>query len=104
MTWSTIYLMLFNPRTENSTYCMFGPVLGLWLAESVVRTGYSVWTIITVLTITTATSHELGKFLTPADKTAIWLAPLSCCIVTGYLLQRFFQLHRQPALVPGTVT
>lgn len=92
LTWTVIYLMLFNPRTENSTYCMFGPVLGIWLVEAFVRTRYSAITwLLFVLAITTMASYELGKFLTPAGKSANWLAPLSCLIVTIYLLTRFYQ-------------
>jgi len=102
LTWTVVYLMLFNPRTENSTYCMFGPVLGIWLAESFVRTRYSAVTwLLFALAITTTGSYELGKYFTPADKLANWLAPFSCCIVTIYLIARFSQMTAATMLKPG---
>jgi hypothetical protein len=101
LTWTVIYLMLFNPRTENSTYCMLGPVLGIWLAEAFVRTRYSSITwFLCALAITTAASYELGKFLTPIGKSANWLAPLSCSIITIYLMSRFYQSTAQPLFEP----
>ena len=32
-TLTVVYLLLFNPRTENNTYCLLGPALGMFYAE-----------------------------------------------------------------------
>lgn len=102
--WMAIYLMLFNPRTENSTYCMLGPVYGFFIAEnncirkriwqSVVQFG---------LVIGTLGSYEIGKFFTPNGADSIWLAPLCCCILTGFLAFDFyrelFRSESQPLVV-----
>ena len=31
---SVLYILLFNPRTENNTYAMLGPVIGLSLVAA----------------------------------------------------------------------
>lgn len=89
-TWTVVYLLLFNPRTENSTYCLLGPVLGVIVADSFIRNGRSLQTImLIVLTILIAGSYEIGKNFTPAGEKAIWLAPLAGCILLVYLLFLF---------------
>lgn len=89
-TWTVVYLLLFNPRTENSTYCLLGPVLGVLIADSFIRNGRSVQTIVlTVLSILIAGSYEIGKNFTPSGDTANWLAPMACCVLLVYLLFLF---------------
>jgi hypothetical protein len=34
-----LYILLFNPRTENNTYAMIGPVLGLFAGEAILLQG-----------------------------------------------------------------
>jgi alpha-1,2-mannosyltransferase len=88
--WTVVYLLLFNPRTENSTYCMIGPVMGYLIAECVPMTR-SRWKIIGLVTlaILMAGSNEIGKAFTPPQWKATWLAPLSCCCLSFFLLVRF---------------
>jgi len=94
--WTIVYLMLFNPRTENSTYCMMGPVFGFFISESVVSTKRFYITIgLTILAIGTAGSHEIGKFFTPTGATPIWLAPLCCCVFVGFLAYAFCKQTRK---------
>ena len=89
-TWTVVYLLLFSPRTENSTYCLLGPVLGVIIADSFVRDGRSMQTImLTVLTVLIAGSYEIGKYFTSLGDKAIWLAPMACCILLVYLLFLF---------------
>ena len=89
-TWTVVYLLLFNPRTENSTYCLLGPVLGVIVADSSIRNGRSIQTImLTVLSVLIAGSYEIGKNFTPSGDTANWLAPMACCILLVYLLILF---------------
>ncbi len=88
--WTVVYLLLFNPRTENSTYCLLGPVLGVIVVDSFVRNGRSWQTImLAVLTVLIAGSYEIGKNFTPSGDKAIWLAPLGGCMLVVYLLLRF---------------
>ena len=74
--------MLFNPRTENNTYAMIGPFVGLYVAQC-----YLVWQR-NGLAIACAAcglamlgSYELGRFILP-DIPPVWLAPLACSIFT----------------------
>ncbi len=94
-TWTVVYLLLFNPRTENSTYCLLGPVMGVLVADSFIRFGRSLKTVLlTVLSILIAGSYEIGKNFTPPGETANWLAPMGCCILLAYLLTQFLWDHR----------
>ncbi len=88
--YSVVFLMLFNPRTENSTYCLLGPVLGCFLAEEFLnkRAYYAAGLIVLVVCVTG--SYEIGKFFTPANAKPVWLAPLACLIFSVYLLHKFF--------------
>ena len=83
---SAVYLLLFNPRTENNTYALLGPVLGMFYVEELITRNRR-WLAggLFSLAILTLGSHEIGKFLTPPGAQAIWLAPLACCMSAGYL-------------------
>ncbi|MEI8380647.1 MAG: glycosyltransferase family 87 protein [Planctomycetota bacterium] len=85
---SACYLMLFNSRTEGSTYAMVGPVYGILLSEawlvrrlSVATLGYSLAIIATVVNFDLA-------LLVVRRPNEIWLAPLICVLVTACLLGR----------------
>ncbi len=83
---AAVYLMLFNPRSENSTYCILGPVLGICYAEAlVVRKHLRTAAFLLILSILTAGSYEIGKFFTPAGAIPVWLAPLATTVFCGYL-------------------
>ncbi|HUG18588.1 MAG TPA: glycosyltransferase family 87 protein [Planctomycetaceae bacterium] len=83
---SAVYLLLFNPRTENNTYCLLGPVLGMFYVEELtVRNRRRYAGGLLVLALLTLGSYELGKFLTPAGVRPIWLSPLACCVCAVYL-------------------
>ena len=74
---SILYLMLFNPRTENSTYCLMAPVWAAAVGSLVLVARNQVWaTMAFGLVVLTAGSYEIGKYLTPANSSPIWLAPL----------------------------
>ena len=80
------YLMLFNSRTEGNTYAMIGPVYGALIAEAAFRlknrrsTG---WMIAAV--VLSVANFELAVLITPRDR-AVWICPLVCVVVTGYLV------------------
>jgi alpha-1,2-mannosyltransferase len=85
------YLMLFNSRTEGNTYAMVGPVYGALLAEAAYRLNHrrsTGWLIAAV--VLTLANYELAVLMTPRDK-AIWICPLVCVGVTGYLVHRLIQ-------------
>lgn len=88
-TWTAIYLLLFNPRTENSTYCLVGPVMGIFVTESFVRRERLATTTLIVLAVLIAGSYEIGKHFSPPGVRANWLAPLACCVLLVYLLIQF---------------
>jgi alpha-1,2-mannosyltransferase len=88
--WAAIYLMLFNPRTENSTYCMLGPLLGLLITDSSIRPSARLRTVgLGVIAILIAGSYEIGKHFTPEGEMANWLAPLGCTLLLIHLLVTF---------------
>ena len=88
---ASCYLMLFNSRTEGNTYTMIGPVYGALLAEAAFglksRTS-TAWLIAAV--VLTVANYELAVLVTPRPK-AIWISPLVCVGVTGYLIFRLVQ-------------
>jgi Glycosyltransferase family 87 len=88
---ASCYLMLFNSRTEGNTYTMIGPVYGALLAEAAFqlknRTS-TAWLIAAV--VLTVANYELAVLVTPRPK-AIWISPLVCVGVTGYLILRLVQ-------------
>ena len=84
---SVFFLMLFNPRTENTTYLMMGPVYGLLIANNMASTKRVFLKVLPwVLMICTAGSYEIGKFFTRAGDFPVWLAPLCCCVTIGLLV------------------
>ncbi len=88
---ASCYLMLFNSRTEGNTYTMIGPVYGALLAEAAFRLKNrtsTAWMIAAV--VLTVANYELAVLVTPRPK-AIWISPLVCVGVTGYLIHRLVQ-------------
>lgn len=85
------YLMLFNSRTEGNTYTMVGPVYGALLAEAAFllkRRISTAWLIAAVAL--TVLNYELAVLVTPRSS-AVWISPLVCVGVTGYLVLRLAQ-------------
>lgn len=85
------YLMLFNSRTEGNTYTMVGPVYGVLLAEAALvlkDKRATAWMIAAV--VLTLGNYELAVLVTPREA-AIWISPLVCVGVTGYLVARLVQ-------------
>lgn len=80
-----LYLLLFNPRTENNTYAMIGPILGL-LTVLHRRWSCLFWyrahvTLIVLFLL----SHPIGKILTGSH--VIWIKPaLTVAITMLYFL------------------
>ena len=88
---ASCYLMLFNSRTEGNTYTMIGPVYGALLAEATFRLKNrtsTAWMIAAV--VLTVANYELAVLVSPRPK-AIWISPLVCVGVTGYLVFRLIE-------------
>lgn len=88
---SVAYLMLFSPRTENNTYAMLGPALGVFLAgaylakkrsREVLLLGGIVFSILG--------GRVIERLLTPHAGTG-WVSPLMAVCFAAYLLARFFR-------------
>jgi hypothetical protein len=76
------YLMLFNSRTEVSTYAMVGPVYGILLADAWVSRRSVAATAGYLAAVTAnAFSTDLAELVT-ARPNHIWLSPLVCTLVT----------------------
>ncbi len=87
---AAVYLILFSPRTENNTYAMLGPVIGLLLARVVLvekRTAEGV--LLGLIVAVLVSSRKVEHVLTP-QVTDSWLAPLMAVIVSVYLVTKFF--------------
>ncbi len=87
---AAVYLILFSPRTENNTYVMLGPVIGVFLTQAVraeQRTGEAVMLggILAVL----LGSRQLEHLLTPHASDG-WLSPLMASFVAVYLVAKLF--------------
>ena len=77
---------------------MIGPVYGALLAEAAFRLKNrtaTAWMIAAV--VLTVANYELAVLVTPRPK-AIWISPLVCVGVTGYLILRLVQDMRSVSL------
>lgn len=93
---SVVYLMLFSPRTENNTYAMLGPALGVFLAGAVAREGWRrEGALLAGITVAILGGRVIERLLTPHAGTS-WVSPLMAVCFTAYLLARFFRDMREP--------
>ncbi len=86
------YLMLFNSRTEGNTYAMVGPVYGVLLAEALFQKNRGtvvVWAMSSAIVLSVL-NYDLAVLITSRPD-AIWISPLVCVGVTGYLVLRLCQ-------------
>lgn len=86
---SNCYLMLFNSRTEGSTYAMVGPVYGVLLAEAWLQRKNRMASLAFLLaTIATVFNYDLAKLVARGRNEDVWLCPFVCILVTCYLFVR----------------
>ena len=93
-TLAALYLILFSPRTENNTYAMLGPSIGVFLSLAFLtekRFGQGIF--LTILTVVMINSRPIGKVLTPHTEIS-WVSPLMAACFAAYL---FFRLYTEPA-------
>ncbi len=85
---STTYLMLFNPRTENSTYAMLATVLGIYMVEArVVDRRYGRLSLLSAVAIGILGAYQIGRWVLGPEG-ANWLAPSMALMFAGYLAAR----------------
>jgi len=106
-TFCALYLMLFNPRTENSTYCIVGPVFGVFVSQFLMEHPNIRWHKhllaigFFVAAILTAGSYEIGRYMTPEGFESVWLAPLCTCVFAACATVIFF-IESRAASVAAT--
>lgn len=90
---AVLYLILFSPRTENNTYAMLGPAIGVFLAGvflSEKRTGEAI--LLSGIALAMAGGRPIQRLLTPHSE-QIWLSPL---LGTGFAVYLLVRLYREP--------
>ncbi|MGE3919509.1 MAG: glycosyltransferase family 87 protein [Gammaproteobacteria bacterium] len=83
---SAIYLMIFNPRTENNDYIILAPAIGFYLSLAFQKQQKIIASLLLIITIGIAGSYTVGEWLTPGHHT--WLAPLMTLvfiIIVGWI-------------------
>jgi hypothetical protein len=82
------YIMLFSPRTENNTYAMLAPAIGIFLAiEADHRHRKIAATGLLLVALGTVGSFEFGRLFTNREQ-SIWLAPLMALCFVAYLARQ----------------
>ncbi len=88
---ATLYLMLFSPRTENNTYTMLGPAIGVFLAdEFLVRKRAGEGIFLTGITLSLVASRVIERLVAPHAE-QVWLSPLLAVCFGVYVLARLFR-------------
>ncbi len=82
------YLLLFSPRTENNTYSLLGPALGVFTADVWLGERSHIQTAILLVSAAMVLgSYEIGRLVVPPVK-AVWLAPLGCLVFSILVVGR----------------
>jgi alpha-1,2-mannosyltransferase len=100
---SVLYILLFNPRTENNTYAMLGPVIGLSLVAALASKQPSRAAVLFLSTLVTlmAVGDALVRLFAPEGE-HIWMTPCLAVLFSAYLIHRlFFRERRRPTLPPA---
>jgi alpha-1,2-mannosyltransferase len=92
---AVVYLMLFSPRTENNTYAMLGPVIGVFLAGAAARDTRK-WegALLSGIAFAILGGRMIERLATP-HAGASWVSPLMASCLAGYLLAVFFRGEEQ---------
>ncbi len=95
LAFSALYILLFNPRTENNTYAMLGPVIGLALLAAFAANRPSRFevTFLSLLLALMALGDALVRPLA-GDGEHIWLSPTLAVLFAIYLIHRL--IFREP--------
>ncbi len=83
------YLMLFNPRTENNSYAMLAPAIGVMFAEAIAAKGVCREAgLLILIAAGIVGGNRIGSLLVP-DVKPIWLAPIMATCFAVYLVAKF---------------
>ena len=89
-TLTAVYLMLFNPRTENNTYVFLGPALAVFSAwEFLVDRRMVMGVVLVLMVLLISASYEIASRIRIGP--TVWLSPMTCVLFLGYVLLR---LHK----------
>ena len=76
---ATLYIVLFNPRTESNTYAVLAPALGLFFGLAYAEGRWlSAWSFLTIAACVVS-NYEFCRLFSPVES-AIWLAPLAASV------------------------
>jgi alpha-1,2-mannosyltransferase len=84
LTFCIIYILLFNPRTENNDYILIIPLMGYYLTESIIQKQIKSCVFIVLCFALIALNHGLVRYITPNNN--IWLKPMVTAVFGIYLL------------------
>jgi hypothetical protein len=100
---SACYLMLFNPRTENNTYSMLAPAIGVFFAWALVERRFGNAVLLGAVALGILGTFEFGRLLTPVAQ-SIWLAPSMAIVFSGCVIANLFRdLAGNPQLPSGAL-
>jgi alpha-1,2-mannosyltransferase len=102
---SALYILLFNPRTENNTYALLGPVMGLSLvaALAVNRPGRAQVIFLSTLLALMAVGDSVVRLFAPEGE-HIWMTPNVATLFSLYLIHRlFFRSEQVPVVRPAEI-
>lgn len=83
-----VYLMLFNPRTENNDYMMLAPVLGYCIVACIQNKKIFSLVFLILITFGLVDCFYLSNLI-PGHRN--WAAPSMAVVLFGYLIFRFLQ-------------
>jgi alpha-1,2-mannosyltransferase len=87
---SVLYILLFNPRTENNTYAMLGPAIGLFAAPWIGNGRHRAAVLfLSLLLFLLAAGDELVRVVAPPGE-HIWLKPSQGILFLLYLVRHLF--------------
>jgi hypothetical protein len=86
---AALYLILFSPRTENNTYAMLAPSLGVFLAAGFLPEKSAGGWLLAGATLALVASRSIERLVAPRAE-QIWLSPLLAACFAFYLVVRLF--------------
>ena len=93
--WAVVYLMLFSPRTENNTYAMLGPPIGMFLAGAVAREGWRKESLLLAGIAAGILGGRVVERLMTPDAGTSWVSPLMAACFAAYLTVTLFERAEQ---------
>jgi hypothetical protein len=84
---ATVYLLLFNPRTENNSYLLLSPVMAVFCVRALFIEGQTLKAALLFAgAIAIFAGHEICRSLTPQIG-FIWISPLVCLLFSANLVR-----------------